>query len=382
MSQQQQQPPAAGRGAPQIQARPGFRFTQGQQTVLWLLGAGAVVTLVFWQQPPGGDPPMPEDRQVEIRRVASATEGTQPRREEPTTPPSPPSGTPSPPQQQTGAPPMPPATGSWVGGGAGAGAAGAGEKPRRMLSFATTTPPPAAPGTTQQTGDGAGVPSSPSPPGQPGQQGPTTVAFGGTSLPGRRAGAAIDTSLVLMPGIYSCVLETAVDSERPGPFFCRVREPIRSPADVTLMERGTRIVGTYSNEVGQGQGRIASLAATAWTPQGVPVPLGAQVGDPLGRTGMAGQVDTHFWPRMQTAVVLLLTRGALQTAQTALQSALSKSNTTNLNISSGGVEQAIAESLRGTQGIQNTVRVNQGEEISFMVTEPVSFADAYRLAPR
>jgi type IV secretion system protein VirB10 len=112
-----------------------------------------------------------------------------------------------------------------------------------------------------------------------------------------------------MPGVYRCTLDTAVSSERPGPFFCHVTQDWLSPAGVRLMEAGTRIQGSYESHVAPGQSRILSLAATGWTPQGVPVPLGAPVGDALGRVGMDGAVDRHFWERFGGAVFLMLSGG-------------------------------------------------------------------------
>ena len=350
-----------GRGAPVSQGRRGSLFTRNQRIGAWGLGAAAIVAFNFWKNPVTPEEPIAPSTQTAIRPSAnfSFIRDEPPARLDLTPPPA-------------ATRPQPQDAGSSLFGTGG-------KEPKRMLSY--TVRPQAAP-PANASSPAQAVPA----PGAPGQSGvaPTAVAFAGTPMAGRRAGAAIDTTLTLMPGIYGCVLDTAVNSERPGPFFCHTTKVIKSPAGAVLMEAGTNIVGNYQSDVRQGQGRIVSLAAVAWTPRGVPVPLGAApVGDALGRMGMDGRVDTHLSARLGNAVILMLTQGAFSVGQAALQASLSRGGGNSyLNLNSGGIEGAVGEALRSGSTIQNTVTKNQGEEIAFMVTEPISFQDAYSLEPR
>lgn len=243
---------------------------------------------------------------------------------------------------------------------------------RRMTSYAPSRQPQPAADARQQTAAAEA------------QRNATSVNFKGSEMPGRRAGAAMDTALTLWPGIYTCTLAVAVNSERAGPFFCINDADVKSPRGVTLMEKGSTISGSYKSEVGAGQSRVVSLAAWGITPEGVPVPLGASVGDAMGRNGMSGALNTHPWQRIGSAVFLLTSQAAISAAQIALQSALSSgSGNTYFNFSGGGagLSAAIAEAIRGGNAIQNTVEVNPGTQVAFLVTEPVTFADAYTLEP-
>jgi type IV secretion system protein VirB10 len=349
------------RGAPEITGR--RLLTQRQTYAVAILGAAALIAVVFWRHPGNAPPEAPRPAEGIGRRVS--LDALQP---PPLTPPEPDRMAPAPPP-----PPAPPAL-----------ATPAGTPPRaaKMVSYAITPPPSSAEaGPSPAAGPALG--------GAPGAEAAeqarrsTTVAFRGTSLTGARAGAAIDTTLVLMPGVYRCTLDSAVSSERPGPFFCHVTEDWLSPAGVRLMEAGTRIQGGYESHVALGQSRILSLAATGWTPQGVPVPLGAPVGDALGRVGMAGTVDRHFWERFGGAVFLMLSQGAIGVAQSAVQAALARgSGNTYLNLQTGGVQGAVSASLRDSLAIPNTVSKHQGEEIGILLTQPIDFSDAYRLRLR
>lgn len=349
------------RGAPDTTGR--RLLTQKQTYAASILGAAALIAFVFWRHP-GNEPPEPPQPAGGIGRRVTFDAPQPP----PATPPAEPVAFALPP------PPPPPQL------AAAPAQAASGPRAPRMMSYAVT-PPPRPDDRSGAEGGGRGATSG-GPEADPARRG-TSVAFRGTAIAGARAGAPLDTTLVLMPGVYRCTLDTAVSSERPGPFFCHVTQDWLSPAGVRLMEAGTRIQGSYESHVAPGQSRILSLAATGWTPQGVPVPLGAPVGDALGRVGMDGAVDRHFWERFGGAVFLMLSGSAISAAQGAVQAALARGdNNTYLNLQTGGVQGAVASVLRDSINIPNTVTKNQGEEIAILVTQPVDFSDAYRLRLR
>jgi type IV secretory pathway VirB10-like protein len=211
----------------------------------------------------------------------------------------------------------------------------------------------------------------------------TNVAFAGEQIPGRRAGPAIDQTLTLMPGVYSCTLTQAMSSEHPGPFFCSVKRDIKSPLGVPLMRAGTTIQGSTQMMGGSTtEDRIMTLSAMAWTPEGIPVPLGNDpMGSEDGSVGFKGQVKRHIWRRLEGAVILMVTQGAMNAASAALQGALSGNNNTYLNLNPGGVNAALAQALSAGQHIRNTVTINAGTEVSFFVTAPISFVDAIDIEP-
>lgn len=333
----------------------GRRLLSAKQfNVLTILGAGALIAFVFWRDAnkepdaPGG-PPSPIGQRVALVRPPDPV--TQPPVAEPVPIPAAP----------TLLPRMEPAS------------AAAPQRNPRMVSYpvpaqATAAAPPAGAAAHGAAGQ---------------EEAATTVAFAGRRIAGAKAGAAMDTTLVLMPGVYRCTLDTAVSSERPGPFFCHVTAAWQSPSGVPLMDPGTRIQGNYESHVAPGQSRIMSLAATAYTPQGVPVPLGSPVGDALGRVGMDGAVDRHFWTRFGGAVFLMLSQSAISAASSLAQAALSSGNgNTFLNLNTGGVQGAVGAALRDNLNVPNTVTKNQGEEIGILVTQPIDFSDAYRLRLR
>ncbi len=116
-----------------------------------------------------------------------------------------------------------------------------------------------------------------------------TPAVNAQVLPNRR--------LLLPKGAFlDCTLETAIDSTFDGMVTCIGASDIYSAdGKVVLLERGTKYVGEKRGELRQGQGRVFVLWNEARTPTGVVVHLASPGTDELGRTGLPGQVDTHFW---------------------------------------------------------------------------------------
>lgn len=210
--------------------------------------------------------------------------------------------------------------------------------------------------------------------------GETKVAFKPATIPGGKAGLLADRTFMMMPGLIHCTLESAIDSTLPGPIMCHTSQDVLSPTGVTLMERGTTIMGEYKNDAHQGQERLFAMAGTAYTPKGVIVPLDGPMADGLGRAGMsADTVDNHNPQRFGGAVMLSLVSGAIGAGQAALSHG---SNNTYLNFNSGGLQEAATEALRNSINIPPTITKNQGEDVTIWVRYPISFADVYRLEPR
>lgn len=235
----------------------------------------------------------------------------------------------------------------------------------RMVSYATT--PPKAAG-------GAGGLSD-----APGRSDGTNVAFKGTEIPGAKAGPAIDQTLVLMPGLIQCVLDTAIDTTLPGDLLCHLPAPVISRGGVKLMEKDSMIIGSYQADPKAGQNRIMAASAVGYTPRGVPVPLGGNFADSLGRTGLDGDVDNHYLQRFGGALGLSFAESLLS----IVQASVSKSGNSYISFSSGGGVGSLARDiLRSTVNIPPTIRKNQGEMITLWIKQPIDFSPAYQLKER
>jgi type IV secretion system protein VirB10 len=129
--------------------------------------------------------------------------------------------------------------------------------------------------------------------------------------------------------------------------------------------------------VQQGQRRLFVLWSEARTPAGVVVELASPGTDALGRSGVTGDVDTHFAARFGAAILI-----SLIDAGTAALIAAQSNGDSSVVIAPQGASDVVAEVLRQTVNIPPTIRVPQGERLQVLVARDVTFAAVYALAHR
>jgi type IV secretion system protein VirB10 len=121
-----------------------------------------------------------------------------------------------------------------------------------------------------------------------------------------------------------CITEQPIRTDVPGPFRCKVPEPVFSTSGkVPLLDRGTWIFGQIREPLGRGSSRASAVVTRLETPQGCLVKLQAPVGDQIGTAGIDGEIDTHFWQRFQGIAMIALLDAVSQTAAIAAANALS-----------------------------------------------------------
>lgn len=190
-----------------------------------------------------------------------------------------------------------------------------------------------------------------------------------------RAGRLPDRNLLIAAGTsVPCVLQTAMDSSTPGNVTCVLpRDAWSDNGAVVLMERGTRVLGEYRGGLQQGRRRLFVLWTRAVTPTGVAVALASPAADALGRSGIDGAVDTHFWDRFGGALLLSIVDDGVYAALGDNEGA---SSTARLPSDAASV------ALQGSLDIPPTLRKGQGAEVSIFVAQDLDFATVYRLLPR
>lgn len=142
-----------------------------------------------------------------------------------------------------------------------------------------------------------------------------------TRLEGSRAGTLGNRNFIVAMGTtIPCVLETALASDQPGFTTCVInRDVLSDNGRVVLMEKGTQVVGEYRGGLQRGQKRLFILWNRAKTPKGVIVTLASPATDALGRAGVDGHVDTHWWERFGSALLLSIVGDATNYASSRLQ---------------------------------------------------------------
>ena len=197
-----------------------------------------------------------------------------------------------------------------------------------------------------------------------------------THLDGSRAGTLGNRDFIVAMGTsIPCVLETALASDQPGFASCVInRDMLSDNGRVVLMEKGTQVVGEYRGGLTRGQKRLFVLWNRAKTPKGVIITLASPATDALGRVGMDGYVDTHWWERFGSAILLSIVGDATTYAGNRLQdSDVQAQNTTTAG------QQAAAIAVEQSINIAPTLTKHQGEFVSIFVARDLDFSSVYSL---
>ncbi len=227
---------------------------------------------------------------------------------------------------------------------------------------------------------------------------PTSTASAGTTLPASVASPGVTThrdelTELLMPSatpavsarvlptqrlllpkgaFIDCTLETAIDSTLPGMTTCiTATDTFSADGKVVLLERGSKLVGETRGEVQQGSARVFVLWTEARTPTGVVIPLASPGTDELGRSGLSGQVDRHFWERFGAAILVSILDAAAESAVQSTSSTIIYNPTASQDV--------MADVLKDTLRIPPTVVKNQGDRVQVLVARDLDFRSVYEL---
>ncbi|TQK03414.1 TrbI/VirB10 family protein [Herbaspirillum sp. SJZ107] len=199
-----------------------------------------------------------------------------------------------------------------------------------------------------------------------------------------RAYMLADPSMMITQGTkIPCNVVEALDTTLPGPVSCIQAEDVRSAdSRVVLLERGTKWVGLQANGVAQGQRRVGIVWSRGETPNHVLVDVDFGGADWLGRPGIAGDVDNHFWDRFGAAILLSVVSD-VGPYLTALHQGSGNNNTTIAFPSiSGGAQQVMSDVLKSTLNIQPTLTAPQASQVVIHVARDLDFRDVYALRER
>jgi type IV secretion system protein VirB10 len=185
---------------------------------------------------------------------------------------------------------------------------------------------------------------------------------GNTGVNIASANAMIDPANTVVQGVLiPAVLETAINSDLPGYARAIVSQDVRSfDGSKVLIPRASHLIGQYKSGVADGQQRAYILWSRLIRPDGISVALASPATDFSGKTGIAGDVDTHFFARFGSSILL-----SVVDLFTALGSASV--------VISGGSSAASVVAQKDMQ-IPPTITVPQGTPIRVFTARDLDFS--------
>lgn len=161
------------------------------------------------------------------------------------------------------------------------------------------------------------------------------------------------------------VLETAVDSTVPGKVRGRVTQDVYSfNGKRKLISRGTQLNGDYMGDLQNGQAVIFVTWSNAQTCDRIKVPLDSPLADGLGRSGLSGDLETFFWERFGTSL-MLSTIGA---------AAAGDGEDNRLRTAGENFNRSAEVALENSINIRNVLRRGPGAVINVMVNQDIDFS--------
>jgi type IV secretion system protein VirB10 len=138
--------------------------------------------------------------------------------------------------------------------------------------------------------------------------------------------------------------------------------------------RGSKLIGQYKSAAAVGQTRAFVVWTRIITPTGVSIDVGSPATDRLGRGGLEGEVDSHFFKRFGSAILL----SVISAGTTALANGSGGDNTTLVIGSATQANQVASIALQKQIDIPDTIKVAQGVPVQVSVARDLDFSAVVR----
>ena len=172
-------------------------------------------------------------------------------------------------------------------------------------------------------------------------------------------------STVVQGTLIPAVLETAINTDVPGYVRAVVSQDVRSfDGSRVLIPRSSRLIGEYKGATQSGQRRAYLMWTRLVRPDGVSVALASPAADFTGQAGVGGQVNSHFFSRFGSAILLSVLGGATQLASGGASTVIV-----------GGGQNAASAAIQQNGSRGPTIKVRQGEPIRVFTARDLIFPE-------
>jgi type IV secretion system protein VirB10 len=179
----------------------------------------------------------------------------------------------------------------------------------------------------------------------------------------------IDPKTTITQGtMIPAILETAINTDVPGFVRAVVSQDVRSfDGTRVLVPKSSRLIGQYQSGLQAGQKRAYVIWTRLIRPDGVSVALASPGTGFDGSGGLPGKVDTHFFQRFGSAMLLSVIGG------------LAAASSSGASVILGGGQTAASTALQQNGQIGPTIRVRMGEPIRVFTARDLDFSQAPQL---
>ena len=195
---------------------------------------------------------------------------------------------------------------------------------------------------------------------------------------------APQSALELKSGtLLPCVLISGLNSDLPGNMIAQVSENVWDTATgrYLLIPRGSRLIGTYDNQISYGQSRVLVLWSRLIFPDGSSLVLDNLKGaDQSGYSGFKGSVNRHWGPIISSALLVSLLGAGVEIAAPTNNNNRDNNDprSTLAENAATAVAEAIAQIIQREANRQPTIKVKPGYRFLIFVQHDIIFPRVWR----
>lgn len=196
------------------------------------------------------------------------------------------------------------------------------------------------------------------------------------------------SSTIAQGKIIDAVMESAVNTDLPGPIRAIVSRDIYAESGRTVMiPKGSRLIGTYNSDIDRGQVRVLIVWTRLIRPDGLDIEIASPAVDALGRAGVRGIADNKYAEVFSAAFLTSIISIGVGLAVDAVEDTESTTtnNTDGSSTSTGGAASSATTGAVQTIGgasrsvvdslinIKPTITIDQGSRVNVFVNRDLIF---------
>ena len=195
---------------------------------------------------------------------------------------------------------------------------------------------------------------------------------------------APQSALELKSGtLLPCVLISGLNSDLPGNMIAQVSENVWDTATgrYLLIPRGSRLIGTYDNQISYGQSRVLVLWSRLIFPDGSSLVLDNLKGaDQSGYSGFKGSVNRHWGPIISSALLVSLLGAGVEIAAPTNNNNRDNNDPRSILAENAAtaVAEAIAQIIQREANRQPTIKIKPGYRFLIFVQHDIIFPRVWR----
>ena len=183
--------------------------------------------------------------------------------------------------------------------------------------------------------------------------------------------------------LLPCVLISGLNSDLPGNMIAQISENVWDTATgrYLLIPRGSRLIGTYDNQISYGQSRVLVMWNRLIFPDGSSLIFDNLKGaDQSGYSGFKGSVNRHWGPIISSALLVSLLGAGVEIAAPTNNNNRDNNDPRSILAENAAtaVAEAIAMIIQREANRQPTIKVKPGYRFMIFVQHDIIFPRVWR----